>query len=132
MARDLYGNIEERVEKLYASDRYKAFFLTGQMKDGGSRRAFVSVLPYNSFSEDELGLMLIGVEKLGYQSRLEISSVSTANMLIIEDLVTGTASKFPLDQLDKDVQQEILVGLEQANDKAFNKNSRSGPIEPRL
>lgn len=107
MARDSYGNIEERVEKLYASDRYKAFFLTGQKKDGGDRRAFVSVIPYNVLSEDELGLLLINAEKLGYQSRLEISSVSTANMLLIEDLVTGTASRFPLDQLDKDVQQNF-------------------------
>ena len=119
------GSIYERVETLYVSDDYKAFLLTGQT-NGGSRRGFVSVKPFNQLEEAQLAAMKEQAKPITPDARLTISTVGSN--ISIYDGYTGTDSTYAVALLDADVQQRIGNQQNSAWEKYGARKPAAAPV----
>ncbi|MDE1151820.1 MAG: hypothetical protein PW788_04705 [Micavibrio sp.] len=99
------GFIESRVERLYVSDEYKVFLLTGQA-NGSYRKGYVGVRPFGSLGADQLEKLKSQAAPVDKDSRLSLSS-DQANLKVYDGF-TGTTSSFPLSELDADIKARLL------------------------
>jgi hypothetical protein len=101
----LDGFIEQRTEKLFVSDEYKIFFLTGQ-SDGGWRRAYITAKAFHTMDDDTRERMAATAEPWdATASRVTITPAQ--GKLSFYDGCTGTTSTMPLSELDADVQLKL-------------------------
>lgn len=129
MAIGLDGFIEERVEKLFVSEDYKLFFLTGQKNDQSWRRAYITVKPFHALDAEAIEQMKAVATRADDKDAGVQISLGQGN-LAFYDKFTGTTSRVPWTELDTEIQERLRGNVTDAFAKYGAKKSFAAKDEP--
>lgn len=100
------GWIENRVENLYVSEQYQVYLLTGQTGNCGSRRAYVSIMPFTDVCKS----VAAAFNKRANPNISGLLIAKNGNKIVVKDTVTGTESSYDV-VLDKASYCERASGI---------------------